>query len=500
MTRLAPLAALSALVVAPRAAAQASFFPIPLPPGGTESRATACSADGSTVVGCAVVANLFQPMRWDVERGTVQLGPIQGGLSGCVMGVSSDGQTAVGWGVSPTVVATSVAWPNGESAAVDLGVDPDVAFLSVTASDASANGAVVVGTDWDDSYVWTASTRRTHVPAMFTILAVTDDGRHVFGAASGVPTNAGLGAASWDANQGVTLLDPVLMPPAFRTEVRACSPDGRFLLGEASYSSARRLVRWVDLGPSELLPLGPGATSSWRAFAGGISADGSTVVGREGPSGSSAFRATLWTPALGTVLLRDHLVALGADGLADYRLLSALGISDDGNAIVGVAEPLDTPGRDVAYVAYLETPTFAIGRAECTGGPPTSSGFSARLIAVGSAEAAANDVTLVAQRLPEGAVGTFLCSRTPGLVTDPGASQGTLCLGGAIGRFTAPGEVFLAGPGGEARLRIDVNALPEAGATVAALPGETWRFQAWFREPGPPSGTNFTSSMAWAVE
>ena len=56
------------------------------------------------------------------------------------------------------------------------------------------------------------------------------------------------------------------------------------------------------------------------------------------------------------------------------------------------------------------------------------------MVASGSTSAAANSLTIGAQDLPNNSFGFFLASRTQGLVAGPGGSQGTLCLGGAIGR------------------------------------------------------------------
>ena len=43
-------------------------------------------------------------------------------------------------------------------------------------------------------------------------------------------------------------------------------------------------------------------------------------------------------------------------------------------------------------------------------------------------------------------------------------------------------------------MMIDVNAVPQASGTVGVSAGESWNFQAWFRE-GVGLGSNFTDGL-----
>ena len=88
----------------------------------------------------------------------------------------------------------------------------------------------------------------------------------------------------------------------------------------------------------------------------------------------------------------------------------------------------------------------------------------------------------------------MLTSRTSGSITNPGGSAGTLCLGGAIGRVL-PGAQ--ASPVGDLEVPMDLSWIALPGGPVAAGPGETWRFQLWYRDVDP-SGivtSNFTGSV-----
>ncbi|MEL6712374.1 MAG: hypothetical protein AAFP86_01290 [Planctomycetota bacterium] len=135
-----------------------------------------------------------------------------------------------------------------------------------------------------------------------------------------------------------------------------------------------------------------------------------------------------------------------------------------------------------------------VGSAYCAASA-NSTGGAATLLATGSDVAAAGDLTLIASGMPAGEFGLFLTSRTqdfvPGL---GGTSDGNLCLGGSIGRFVGPGQILSTGTGGTFRLDVDLNALPQGSGAVSGQAGETWSFQAWFRDP-VGLGSNLTRGL-----
>ncbi len=142
----------------------------------------------------------------------------------------------------------------------------------------------------------------------------------------------------------------------------------------------------------------------------------------------------------------------------------------------------------------LGTFTFTrlpLGTNYCGPAIANSTGASASIFATGSG-IAGETLTLTANDLPTNEFGYFLVSSTQGLVSPPGSS-GVLCLGGNIGRFNRPGEVGNSGPGGSFFLVADSSALPQS-PPVSALPGETWNFQAWFRDGSGDS--NFTDGVS----
>jgi len=128
---------------------------------------------------------------------------------------------------------------------------------------------------------------------------------------------------------------------------------------------------------------------------------------------------------------------------------------------------------------------------------PNSSGQTARIRACGSETVAANDVTLTAFQMPPSTFGIFVVSTMQGFVQMPGGSMGNLCLGGQIGRYTAPGQILDSGLLGRFSLAIDLSQTPTPSAFVAVQPGDTWHYSTWFRDTvGGVQTSNFTDGVS----
>ena len=84
----------------------------------------------------------------------------------------------------------------------------------------------------------------------------------------------------------------------------------------------------------------------------------------------------------------------------------------------------------------------------------------------------------------------ILNGQTQGFFNPPN-SNGFLCVGGGIGRHNQPGLVQ---PGPTFTITLDLTNIPTPSAFIAVQPGDTWNFQAWYRDAG---GTNnFTDAVA----
>ena len=135
-----------------------------------------------------------------------------------------------------------------------------------------------------------------------------------------------------------------------------------------------------------------------------------------------------------------------------------------------------------------------IGTTYCSTNP-NSTGNAADISGFGETRVSANDVTLTASNLPPNQFGIFIVSAAQGFVPNAGGtSNGNLCLGGAIGRYVGPGEILSAGAAGEFSLSVDLSVIPQGGGTTSTVAGDTWNFQAWYRD-GVGLGSNFTSGL-----
>jgi hypothetical protein len=134
-----------------------------------------------------------------------------------------------------------------------------------------------------------------------------------------------------------------------------------------------------------------------------------------------------------------------------------------------------------------------VGTSYCTPAVANSTGNPAAFSATGSASVAANNLVLEANSLPNNAFGFFLTSLSQGSVPNAGGSQGTLCLGGSIGRYVGPGQIQNSGVTGSISLAVDLTQHPTPIGPVSVAAGETWNFQAWFRDSvGGAATSNFT--------
>lgn len=173
------------------------------------------------------------------------------------------------------------------------------------------------------------------------------------------------------------------------------------------------------------------------------------------------------------------------------RIDQAQGLA--GTASVSAQYPVfDGTFDAAASVALSHTSAFrgvwlyrpaVIGSVTCTPAVPNSSGSPAEVHAAGSTAVAHADLVLHATGLPQQSAGYFLCSQQTATVPLAGGGQGTLCLGGALGRFS--NQVLNSGATGRFAFRVDVSSLPTPAGPRAALSGETWSFQAWYRDANP---------------
>lgn len=135
-----------------------------------------------------------------------------------------------------------------------------------------------------------------------------------------------------------------------------------------------------------------------------------------------------------------------------------------------------------------------IGTRYCGPAATNDAGLSGVIMATGSDVVADNDLTLTATNVTPNQFGIFVTSRTSAMSQPGTVSNGALCVGGVIGRLNRPGQILSTGAAGEFSLAVDLNELPQGGALVPAVAGDTWHFQAWHREFSG-LGSNLTDAL-----
>ena len=135
-----------------------------------------------------------------------------------------------------------------------------------------------------------------------------------------------------------------------------------------------------------------------------------------------------------------------------------------------------------------------IGQNYCGPANPNSTGKSAVISAYGSTGTIHNSLTLTATELPLNVFAYLLNSNVQTFRPLPPGSDGNLCLGGGIGRHTkqlADTSVY-----GDLIVPVDLTDLPRPNGSHTVMAGETWNFQAWFRDKNPGYTSNFTDGVA----
>jgi hypothetical protein len=153
-----------------------------------------------------------------------------------------------------------------------------------------------------------------------------------------------------------------------------------------------------------------------------------------------------------------------------------------------LASTLNDP---VGGVFVFDVTREPVGVSYCGPAVQNSSGLAAELSGLGSTAVADNSLRLEAFGMPTHQPVLFLNSANQGLVQPPG-SQGTMCLS-FPGRHTQYGQS--SGASGTAGLQLDLTDLPGPFSAGVPGPGDTWHFQAWFRDQNPGATSNFTDGL-----
>ena len=301
------------------------MVPLGFMPGGDYSSATDVSADGSVIVGLGTSEDStpgehYEAFKWTQETGMVGLGDLPGGdFDSRAKGVSADGTVVVGQGVYNDGVGSSsleaVHW-TGDEGIVSIGGLDDPVFSTATA--ASGDGSVIVGQT------------HTEVPGEIQAFRWTQEGGMI-----------SLGDLAPEHSRHSLALD--------------VATNGLVVVGESRTSTNDlEAFRWTE--ETGMVGLGdlPGGLHVSTAHA--VSANGEIIVGFSHGDPGGAF---IWDPEHGMRNLAQIFEDDYGFDLSEWSLVhTALGISDDGNTIVGAGF---RNGISEGWIAHVPEPTtFAL--------------------------------------------------------------------------------------------------------------------------------------------
>ena len=184
-----------------------------------------------------------------------------------------------------------------------------------------------------------------------------------------------------------------------------------------------------------------------------------------------------------------------ANGIPDSCDLAAGGADCDADGVLDSCQisadlTLDLNGNGVLDACE------AIGLNYCTPAISNSRGGPAEIFALGLPVAASNDLTLYLRGLPLDTFAMFLTSQSQGYAFPIPGSQGALCVVGLPGRFNRHGQILSSGFSGTLRFVVNLGSIPTPSGFTAVVPGQTWNFQAWYRDANPTVTSNFTDAVS----
>lgn len=297
--------------------------------------AVSVSGDGEIVVG----NYSGEAYRWTAQGGMQGLGGLYDNNDSAANAISTDGLVIVGSGSTGMI-----NFPTEAFHWTTLQGMQGLGFLDTSESnwsyayDVSVDGSVVVGychhriptvDEYDEAFIWTLSNGMTRI-GMGKAYAVSDDGEVIIGISAG--------------------------------EI---------------------VFRWTD--ETGMVDLGYSGTVA------DISANGSIIVGSSfSPSGSRAY---VWNAAHGHRHLHDVLENEFGVDITGWTLTSANGISADGTTIVGRGE--NPNGDEEGWIAFV--PEFGVNHDECPNSVPLTldsayNGTSKYASGISTSDCSYNDV------------------------------------------------------------------------------------------------------------
>lgn len=456
------------------AAAQASLDVI------GPSGASRMTPDGLTVVG----SNGGPAWLWTQSGGFVSIG----GQS--AVELSDDTRTVVGNRIGTTGFDGPALWTSGNGWQ-DLGGLPGETppgDSHGTANDLSADGSVVVGLGWRSNWSarafrWDAVNGMAELPKLAPsnrssrANTISGDGQWIGGwdESSGGERRAAL----WDASLVETLFLARPENPEGIGEISSINHDGTTIAGKDLDSG----FVWTQTGGLARFGPVPGVDPFMNYnWANAASEDGRVAVGGNWDLFANTTYATIWSESLGVQFLHEYLASLGVTGLDSIQLANALDVSADGTRILGWG--VQFPFSFVWWIA--EIPGCNGGTASFCVTSANSVGSGAQMGSNGKVSLFGNDFQLTAGPVPNQPGLFYFGSAT----TQSPFGDGLRCVGGGQPVHRLPVELA---SGNVLHHALDFDAAPSLGRI---LPGTTWHFQAWYRDPAAGgSGFNLSDGL-----
>ncbi len=328
----------AALWFSPLVATAQVFSGLGMQPGSTQSRATAISDDGTTVVGWEF-GGINVGWRHRLGSSTDYFDP-----QTRATGVSADGSVVVGYPTNVSSTPPAFRW----TAAGGIQFVPEVRHSLDPDPAISANGTYMVGRGENGGVVrWSETTGPFQLPnpptGSFTFattlygLATNFDGAVVVGGAGVLPPFPGMSYVTpyrWSAATGTQLLTlpDGTHPPGSAFGVSA---DGNIVL-----TAGDQVGRWQA---STGIVIINGLTVNGGLALPALSADGNTIVSID----------KLWTTSHGVRTLTDVLTDAGCD-FSGWSNLIATDVSGNGLALCGYGQ--NPQGHTEAWYATVPSP------------------------------------------------------------------------------------------------------------------------------------------------
>lgn len=324
------LGAIAALGTVVGVASAQTIIPIAPIAGGSISRAAAVNATGTAAAGYSDnVSSADRAIRWQFPASTTNMGLVPGGVFGSyAVAIDSTGQILAGYGDSGS--SRAFRWVNGSGYQLLPLVTGTGSYSQ--AFGISQSGAVVVGTSGFGpaarAFYWISSTPGSSLNLGVLAGQTTSGAAAVSGDGTAVVGSSGTRAFHWTSGGGMTDLGS--LPGQVRALGEAVNTNGTVITGRYNNGSEFG-YRWTQATGMVALPQTPNGCTALRPRA--INGDGSLIIGQV-VDNVAGFTAFVWTPAMGSQLLANHLQARGVN-LTGWQISDATGISADGSAMCG---------------------------------------------------------------------------------------------------------------------------------------------------------------------